>query len=76
MLVIDLLGHRAIVLGQEGWVLSQLMQPATETEEVDPLVMKSESARDYYRRVLTHMIFTQMSEYARLRRCHNGIVHH
>ena len=63
-----------IVLGREGWVLSQLAQPA-EAEEVDPLVMKSESARDYYRRVLTHMIFTQMSKsisvYRVLRRDHS-----
>ena len=50
-----------IVLGREGWVLLQLAQSA-ETEEVDPLVMKSESACDYYRCVLTHMIFTQMSK--------------
>ena len=75
MLNIYLLDGRAIVLGQEGWVLSQLAQPA-ETEEVDPLVMRSESARDYYRRVLTHMIFTQMSKCALFMRCHSEIVHH
>ncbi|EPS94430.1 hypothetical protein FOMPIDRAFT_89586 [Fomitopsis schrenkii] len=61
---------KAIILGEQGWNFPQQVSTKQPAENKDPLVWRSkESKREYYRRVLTHLMTTQIKAIDRTMRC-------